>query len=66
VKLLKLIQDPSYKIVRYKDSKWVRATKDKEMLALCGDMTCAFQVIYQDIKSHGGECDVLSREDFRF
>jgi hypothetical protein len=59
-----LIQNPSYKIVRYKDSNWVRVVKDKEFLALVMDKESAYQVIYSHINDNSGQCDRLTKKDF--
>ena len=49
----------------FEDSQWVRAEYNDEMIGLCMDLTTAYQVTYSHILKLNGECNAISREDFR-
>jgi len=54
-----------YDLVIQKISSWVVVEKDLEFLALVMDQQTACQVVHQDIKLDGRECETLAMEDFR-
>ena len=60
MKPLKLKQNKAYKLIRFKNSSWVRVEYKNEMIAMCMDLITAFQVVYQ----HYGKCDFLTIGDF--
>ena len=66
MKYLKLKQDVTYKLHRFKDSKWIRVEKDGEMLALVMDKPSAYQVVFTHIVDNGGQCEKLDRNDFKY
>ena len=65
MKPLKLIQDPTYQIIRYSDSTWLKAEHKQEMIGMCFDEESAYQLIYQHIHNNGGKCERLSKSDFK-
>ena len=65
MKPLTLKQDPNYTIKRWKNSEWVKAMHNKEMLGLCADLETAYQIIYTHIKESGKPCVFLTEHEFK-
>jgi hypothetical protein len=64
MKPLNLIQNPDYRIQRFKDSTWLRVEYKDEMLGMCYDNETAYQVIYTDLKKNGYNCEKITKKDF--